>query len=68
MSALEDLWLWLQGRSSRTEAGPDTLDAATDNLQSADATPDPAVAARKAELEARVQRHARYRGGPWQMK
>jgi hypothetical protein len=68
MSALEELWLWLQGRSSQTETGPDTTET-TAGIKPQRLQEDPAGARRKTEaLEARVQRHARYRAGPWQMK
>ena len=66
MSALEELWLWMRGRSSQTETGPDASDAAGPDPQQA--VMEVSVAARKAELAARVQRNARYRAGPWQMK
>jgi hypothetical protein len=65
MSALEELWLWLQGRSSRTEAVPDTMDSAgeldrdKDSLVGDD---------QNADDEARIRRNWRYRAGPWQMK
>ena len=68
MSALENLWLWLQGRSSRAEAGSGTMDAASESSHAVETTGDPVAAAHKRELDARVQRHARYRAGPWQMK
>lgn len=68
MSALEELWLWLRGRSSQTEPGPDAIDSAGLDPQQEAAVQDASVAARKAELAARVQRNSRYRAGPWQMK
>ena len=68
MSALEELWLWLQGRSSQTEAGTDTMDAVNGNPLKEEASLDSAKPAANAGIEARVQRHARYRAGPWQMK
>jgi hypothetical protein len=64
MSALEELWLWLQGRSSRTETGPETIEAVCD----LEGSQSPAVLARNAEDELRIQRHCRYRAGPWQLK
>jgi hypothetical protein len=68
MSALEELWLWLQGRSSQTETGPDTLDVESGGNRQ-QVQQDPATSKRKTnEMAARVQRHARYRAGPWQMK
>jgi hypothetical protein len=66
MSALEELWLWLRGRSSQTETGPEALDSSV--LDPQEAVMDASIAARKAELAARVQRNSRYRAGPWQMK
>lgn len=65
MSALEELWLWLQGRSSRTEAGPDTTDPAGEPPQDESAS---AGEDQPADDEARIQRNWRYRAGPWQMK
>lgn len=64
MSALEGLWLWLQGRSSRTEAGPDTTDA----IRTVTRQGPSQVKPENAEESARIQRHWRYRAGPWQMK
>ncbi len=64
MSALGELWLWLQGRTSRTETGPGTVDTTTPR--------EPAVEINRSETpgetEARIQRNWRYRAGPWQMK
>jgi hypothetical protein len=64
MSALEELWLWLQGRTSRTETGPETNDAVCE----LDGDQSPAVIARNEEDAVRIQRHCRYRAGPWQLK
>jgi hypothetical protein len=65
MSALEELWLWLQGRSSRTEAGPDTTDAAGELKRDEGAV---VGKDQPADDETRIQRNWRYRAGPWQMK
>ena len=68
MSALEQLWAWLQGHSSQMEARPDRIDAKPQQ-QEQSLQEDVNAASRKAdELDARVQRHSRYRAGPWQMK
>ena len=68
MSALEELWLWLQGRSSQTDT-PDTMHRTRGRQQQAAPPEDPVQAAQKAaETQARVQRNSRYRAGPWQMK
>jgi hypothetical protein len=64
MSALEELWLWLQGTRSRTEAGPESIDAVCD----LEGNQSPAVIVRNAEEALRIQRHCRYRAGPWQQK
>lgn len=67
MSALEELWLWLQGRSSQTDT-TDTMHRAR-GKQQAVLPDDPVQTAQKAaETQARVQRNSRYRAGPWQMK
>lgn len=68
MSALEELWLWLQGRSSQTDT-TDTTHRTRGKQHQAALPDDPAQAAQKAaETQARVQRNSRYRAGPWQMK
>ena len=68
MSALEELWLWLQGRSSQPDT-TDTTPRARGKQQQAALRDDPVQAAQKAaETQARVQRNSRYRAGPWQMK
>ena len=71
MSALEELWLWLQGRTSTTDAGADAPNA-TRGKQLQAALPDAAAQDLRKdkadELQARVQRNSRYRAGPWQMK
>jgi hypothetical protein len=68
MSALEELWLWLQGRNSQTEAGPDTTDTTSVDRKPEPAKDDPVVTHKDADNEARIQRNWRYRAGPWQMK
>jgi hypothetical protein len=74
MSALEELWHWLQGRSSRTEAGPDTVESAhpeAPRQQVGDLNheqPSPLAGKQLSEAELRSQRNWRYRAGPWQMK
>ena len=65
MSALEELWLWLQGRPSRTEAGPDTTDPAGELNRDEGAI---VGEDQPADDAARIQRNWRYRAGPWQMK
>jgi hypothetical protein len=74
MSALEELWHWLQGRSSRTEAGPDTMESVhTEHPRHQvgdlnDERPSSLVDNQLSEAELRSQRNWRYRAGPWQMK
>ncbi|HEY0961988.1 MAG TPA: hypothetical protein VGE69_06495 [Pseudomonadales bacterium] len=69
MSALEELWLWLQGRNSPTDAGANAMHHSRGKQQQAMMPEDRAHEAQKlAETEARVQRNSRYRAGPWQMK
>ncbi len=70
MSALEELWLWLQGRKS-TEAGPETIDAVAveaPRQQAGEINQDDASVQQADDAEARIQRNYRYRAGPWQMK
>ncbi len=64
MSALEELWHLLQGRSSRTETGPDTVDTTRPRQQAGEIN----VGETRADTDARIQRNWRYRAGPWQMK
>ncbi len=65
MSALEDLWLWIQGRISRAEAAPDSLDAPGNPHR--DSTT-PVTGEEPDDDAARIRRNWRYRAGPWQLK
>jgi hypothetical protein len=69
MSALEELWQWLQGR---TLEGPDTNKSGgpTQQQQQQAGQVDEGNGSKQADadLAARIQRNTRYRAGPWQMK
>lgn len=69
MSALEELWLWLQGRNSQTDSGPDAMKRGRSRqLQGMSPTDAVQDAQKTADTDARVLRNNRYRAGPWQMK
>lgn len=71
MSALEELWLWLQGRNSQTDTGSEATNRACGDQMQAALPEDSARASqteKAEETQARVQRNNRYRAGPWQMK